>query len=341
MHASRSILTILVASLLAGCDGSSPAAPGDAVSIVVSGSLTGLYQGDVGLLTAVAVNAAGDTLGDVPVALESLDPDRLELGEGGVFTALAPGSARVRASGGEASVIVSVTIERLHVLRVTIATGDISLGIGDVSVLGVRVQGEGDRNVMGRLVTLGVDDPAVAIIDPSGRVRGVGAGTTTIRATSEGVEGTARVSVTDADVITDLRRFNEEALPVVIDSSWVMWDDVAELHLVRVEAGTFRLHGAPTRRFELGVSIMEYAVVTVDGVRTLLPRVAQPLYDRGIVTYDARGDLVLQSEIYASPPSAAAPVNGGIGLSYRVPGDDMVLRLWLERRPTPVTHPSA
>ncbi len=61
-----------------------------------------------------------------------------------------------------------------------------------------RLQGPGGQVVSGREVTWSVDDPAIASIPeqaPSATVRGLAPGETTLRARSQGVEGTARLHV--------------------------------------------------------------------------------------------------------------------------------------------------
>lgn len=317
---------------IAGCnDAATTPAPSSTVTIA---ALTGaVYVGDVVTMRATVRNGAGEELPGVVVTWAVADPTAAELGSNGIITLLKPGTVRVTASHGVAKATYDIAVAPLSVLQVTVLPSLLELDRGDISLVGVRVQGEGGRDVTGRVVTITSDDPTVATIDPSGRVRAVGAGSTTIRATAANVSGSARVEVSDRNATLNLARIGGHALPLLVASDSVWYDGVREYHEVYAEGGTLILTGAPQPRYEVDVRFVEYNVVTVDGRRTMQVRLHTREYDRGVVAYDQRGDLAMTSE-YTSPLAhTAGAVAGGIAMRFRIPGDNQVLDLFYRREP--------
>ena len=84
--------------------------------------------------------------------------------------------------------------------RVEVTPSEAGVIVGQQTQLTASVLASGGQPLSGRTVTWASDDPAVATADDHGRVVGVSIGTTTIRATSEGATGTARVTVTAGPV---------------------------------------------------------------------------------------------------------------------------------------------
>lgn len=91
--------------------------------------------------------------------------------------------------------VVMVEAERLDV-----TPAEASVLVGQQTQLDVTVRASGGQPLSGRTVTWSSDDPAVATADENGRVTGLATGTATIRASSEGVTGTALVTVTAGPV---------------------------------------------------------------------------------------------------------------------------------------------
>jgi hypothetical protein len=163
------------------------------------------------------------------------------------------------------------------VQRVEVLPERLELGTGDITPVGVKVVGQGARTVPGRVVTISSDNPSVAYVDASGRVRAVSPGSTIVRATADGVVGTARVDVLAENAIFALRTSSGVRLPHLVDSDSVTWHGVRELHELWMESGTMELSGAARPRYELEIRYAEYNVRIVDGRRVLelrtLPRV--------------------------------------------------------------------
>ncbi len=88
------------------------------------------------------------------------------------------------------------------VASVTVSPATSSLGVGGTQQL-TAVTKDGSGNVLtGRVVTWGSSNQTIATVDATGLVTGVAAGTVTITATSEGVNGTASVTVTAPIALT-------------------------------------------------------------------------------------------------------------------------------------------
>ncbi|HYW31136.1 MAG TPA: Ig-like domain-containing protein, partial [Gemmatimonas sp.] len=185
----------------------------------------------------------------------------------------------------------------------------------------------------GRPVTITSDNPGVATIDASGRVRAVSIGEARIRAVAEGVVGTKVFRVVGEPAIFELRRSSGAVLPLLVASDTVEWNGVKEYHEVYMESGRLRLTGGAQPRYEVDIRYAEYKVTNVNGVRGLVLRRTDRTFDRGIVAYDSRGDLQMTSE-YISPLShTATAVAGGMQVQFRIPGDDQVLDLFYRREP--------
>src|SRR3989449_5024707 len=82
------------------------------------------------------------------------------------------------------------------VASVTVAPTSASLHVGDTLRLGATPWDSSGNILAGRSIAWISDSTAVATVTPSGLVRAVAAGSSTIRATSEGKTGTAAVTVT-------------------------------------------------------------------------------------------------------------------------------------------------
>ena len=331
-HCRARAAVLAAATLSAGCTDSATV-PVPAPSVSIAGVSQQVFVGDVVTMRAVVRNAAGE---EVPatVTWSVADPTMAELAANGTLTALKPGTVQVGAKYGSASATYDLPITRLTVGQVSVLPQFLALDRGDVVPVGVRVQGEGGRDVHGRIVVITSDDPTIATIDASGRVRAVSAGATNIRATADGVSGTARVEVAPRDAALTLSRIGGGRLPLLVHADSVWFDGVREYHETYVEGGTLTLSGAQQPRYEVDIRYVEYAVVIVNGQRTSMHvRLHSREYDRGIVAYDSRGDLAMTSEYISPLAHTASPVSGGVQMRFRVPGENRTLDLFYRREP--------
>lgn len=291
-----------------------------------------VFEGDTVPLKADVRGADGASAPDAPVRWASLDPGVATVDTSGALITIRPGTARVVARSGELADTASLVVRRLTVLDVTIAGIPDSLSAGDVVFFEVRALGEGQRSVRGRATTLVSNDPAVAVVDPSGRLRVVAPGRTTISAVVDGVAGSAPVTVGDSVTRIPLAFVGGVKLPIFVAADSVVWDGVAEYHEVYLETGSLQLSGAPQPRYMTMLRYREYAVVD-DGAggTTRLPRLGWLERDWGIVEYDALGNLAMTSELTAPVAHVARVEPAGFAMRYRIPGGDSYLELFFRR----------
>lgn len=216
-----------------------------------------------------------------------------------------------------------------YTVTVTPETG--VLAPGDVVLVDVTLRDDRGRVVTGPTFTLSTDDPTVAVMDGSGRIRAVAPGVTRLRASVPGLEGWARVEVGAAPRVLQLARYEGAVLPLLVHSETVEWNGVPEYHEVYVTGGSLSLTGSPQPRYEMAVRYEEFAVHWQGGQRVLVPRTTWNEYDRGVVGYDARGDLDMTSEYISPLKHRGAPSPGGLAVDFRTPGTDLRLDLFYRR----------
>ena len=86
------------------------------------------------------------------------------------------------------------------VASITLSPSSATVPVGGTQLLSAILKDSAGTTLSGRSITWTSSDPAVAAVNSSGMVSGIAVGTTIIRATSEGVHGTA--SITTASVTT-------------------------------------------------------------------------------------------------------------------------------------------
>lgn len=325
-------MTVVLFSAAACSDNSVAPLPVVGASLTITPPIGTVYEADAVVLSAVYRNAEGVVVPNAQIVWAVNDTLRAMLGANGYVLALNHGVVKVTATSNGVSANYNLTIVRPPVQNVALLLPTPIISRGDVATFGVRTDGPGGRVVLGRTVTLTSDNPNIALIDAAGRVRGVSQGVTTIRATVDGVTGSAQIQVRGGNTVLNLSKFDGASLPLLIKTDTVMWSGVREVHEVYVETGTFAIGGTPMR-YEIDIVYKEYAVIVTGGQRRLEPRTTQREYDRGVVVYDARGDLQLTSEYTAPLSHVAFPMSGGMEMQFRVPGDDQILRLFFRREP--------
>lgn len=199
--AARRILLaapFLLATLL-GCDGDKAVGPHP--------SFSGAGNGPNGKNATVRITPANDTLdalndavqlsANVPVAWTSLTPSVTTVDPTGRVLAVGPGLGLIEALANRKADTARVLVRQI--LRAVQVTPDsISVGLGPLftaTLTAVPADANG-YPISGLPVTWTSDATAVATV-LDGVVTGVAVGTTTVRATTAGVTGTAKVVVED------------------------------------------------------------------------------------------------------------------------------------------------
>ena len=330
----RSSIAALAIVAISGCgDDSTAPLPLAKPTLTITAPAATVYEADAAVFSAVYRDANDSIVPNAPVTWSVDDTTRALFGANGYLLALRSGTVNVTARSGTLSATHTLAIVRANVQAVTVMPTVPVLTRADVALIGVKVEGPGGRVLTGRLVTLTSDNPAVAIIDAAGRVRGVAPGVATIRATAENVSGTAQVQVTAGPTEFNLTHNSGVRLPMLIASDSVMYEGRREFHEVYMETGKLSFTTSPQLRYQVEVRAVEYNVTTVNGVRRLELRYIQKESDFGVVAFDARGDMQLTSE-YTSPlHHVVMPVSGGMQMDYRIPGTDEHLQLFFRREP--------
>lgn len=164
-------------------------------TVTVSPASASLGVGDDLMLTAVTRDAAGNVLPGRSVAWASVDPAVARVSGSGLLTGVAPGTTTVTATSEGVQASVAVTVTTASVATVTVSPASATLGPGDEVTFTAETRDAAGVVLEGRSVAWASSNPSVASVSGSGVVTGVAPGSTTISATSEGVEGQATVQV--------------------------------------------------------------------------------------------------------------------------------------------------
>jgi uncharacterized protein YjdB len=206
-------------------------------------------------LDVVLKDADGNVLTDRDVEYDSSDEDVATVDENGLVTAVGEGDATITATSGGESDDAAITVQRAPVHTVAVEPTSFALVVGgdpSTQQLTVTLRDEAGNELTGRDVSFSVDPMGVVTVTDDGLVTAVAAGDATITVTSEGVEGEATVSVTDAsgsdgdvyepnnssETAADLGTINE-ARPLLIQANFHDPDtDQDDWYWIEAQQGT-------------------------------------------------------------------------------------------------------
>ena len=333
-------VVVLPAVGIIGCSDASAPRPAAGGALRIIPPVDSVFEGDVVRLRAVMLNESGAEVTTAPVAWTVSDTTLAKSEGDGSFILLKPGTTRITASGGGVTGAYDLVIGTLVVKRVELSPGPLSLGRGDRVQLSARAFGQGDRAIIGRAIAFASDDTLVAIIGSPGNVIGgpgfliaTGPGSTTIRASVDGIAGSTHASVVIADTTFALSQYNGGPLPVLIAADSVSINGVPEFDEVYAESGTMVLSGLMQLRYQLDVRYSQYHVIRTGNTVQRELRFQQREFDRGLVTVEANRNLVMTSEFIFPLDHTAALEPDGFLVHYRIPGTDSFLDLGYRRRP--------
>jgi len=133
---------------------------------------------------AAVATVAGDSSGNAGRAFATV-------------TGVSPGGVTITATSGTASGTASVTvIPPLPVASVTVTPASLALVVRATRQLSATLRDANGKVLAGRFVTWTTDNGAVVTVDASGLITAVGAGSSGVAATSEGISDTAAITVT-------------------------------------------------------------------------------------------------------------------------------------------------
>lgn len=144
---------------------------------------------------AAAFDAAQNRLADRAVVWSSSDLGVATVDATGTATAMAPGTATISAVSEGKTATATLSVSAGPVAEVAVTPTPVSLTIGQKTFLAATARDASGGLVSGRAFVWSSSNTSVAIVSEQGEVTGIGAGSTTITATSEGKSGTAQVTV--------------------------------------------------------------------------------------------------------------------------------------------------
>jgi uncharacterized protein YjdB len=153
-------------------------------------------------LTAQAFDAQGKPLANRKFTWLSGVPNVATVTQTGEVTAVANGTAAIFAATEGISAFATITVSNVPVSSISIVPSSLSLQAGGSSQLSAVTKDANGNVLTGRVVTWSSSNDPVAVVSSLGRVTAVSAGSATISATSEGVVGTALVTVSTVPVAT-------------------------------------------------------------------------------------------------------------------------------------------
>jgi uncharacterized protein YjdB len=169
-------------------------------SVTVAPTTLSLTAGQSSGLTATAKDGSGNVLTGYPATWTSSNTGAATVSTSGIVTGVAAGTATITVTIGGKSATASATISSSTptVATVTVSPGSSTVQVGNQAQLTATDKTSSGTVVTGQSVTWSSSNTAVATVTSSGIVSAVAAGGATITATSDGVRGTASITVSSA-----------------------------------------------------------------------------------------------------------------------------------------------
>jgi hypothetical protein len=195
MNRKRALIaTAIVGGFMAwGACGDDPTGP-TVASVEVTPAAATIALGETEQLTCTAKDAQGNTLTGRTVTWWSNDDAIATVGANGLVTGVAGGDAVIIAVSEGVPGTANITVLKpVAEVEVTPAAAYVYAGT-TLQLMATPRDAQGDP-LTGRTVTWSSSDNAIATVDDYGLVTGVDYGDATITATSEGVDGSAEITV--------------------------------------------------------------------------------------------------------------------------------------------------
>ena len=191
--------------------------------------------GQTAQLTALVRDQIGRVMGGVRVSWSSADTTVAAVDSAGLVTAVGSGAATVTASAGEASGGARVTVMQSAGSVVVSPAAD-TIALGDTLRLAAKAFDANGNAIAGAEFEWLSSDAAVASVDASGLVRGVGEGRATITAASGDARGTAGITIQNPDRAVLVALYNATDGPNWVNSdNWLTDAPLGEWFGVRTD----------------------------------------------------------------------------------------------------------
>jgi hypothetical protein len=325
--AACTVGALAAALAMAACnDAVGPAGP----TVRIAPFADSVFEGDTVRLAAQVLDQAGRVDTTAPVVWTVSDTSLAELVDDDVLALRQPGTVRITAQSGAAAGTYDLAIGRLVVQRVELTPETIDMGRTDHVPVTARVLGQGDRAITGRTITFASDDTLVAVFTGPAVIGSTdsevlvaeGAGSTTIRASVDGVTGTAHVAVAVVDTTLALTALNGSPIPLLVMEDSLLVNGETEFFEEYVDAGALVLSGLLQKRYEIEVRSSIYQVFgTGDTARRELRFQGITEHDAGLATAGESGNLTMVSEVVGPRLEHTATVEpDGYLVRYQIPG---------------------
>jgi uncharacterized protein YjdB len=274
-------------------DGTETVGAAPVATVTVNLASSTLSPGQTTQALAVARDAYGNVLTGRSVSWSSLNTSVATVSTSGVVTAVAAGSATIRATvetktGDGVLTVGSVAVVPVAVATVTSTVASTSLSPGQTTQATAVARDASGNLLTGRTVTWSSLNPTIATVSSSGLVTAVAAGSATIRATVETINGDVGLTVVASAPV----QATTASVTATVDSLYLAPGHAAQGHAVAKDAQGNVLTGKTV----VWVS-KNTAIATVSST--------------GVVTGVSAGSVVIQATIDA--------VNGQASLNVTVP----------------------
>ena len=162
--------------------------------MIVPGSAS-LAPGENTQLTAREYDQTGGTIANHQVSWSSTNTGVATVNAAGVVTAVAGGSATIRASVDNLQAQAGVAVTTVPAGSISITPTSATLTTGNSFQFSAVVKDAGGATLMNRIVSWTSSNTSVATVSTSGLATAVGAGGAIITATVDGISATASVAV--------------------------------------------------------------------------------------------------------------------------------------------------
>jgi uncharacterized protein YjdB len=163
--------------------------------VQVTPNTSGVGVGATVTLRVALIDASGDTIaGPVPTWRTSA-ATVATVNAAGTVRGVTPGTASISASVGSVSGSASIAVQPKVVASIAVSPATSTRLVGQTLQMTALLKASDSTVLTGRFVDWTSSNPAVATVSSTGLVTALGAGTTTVRGSSEGKTATATLSV--------------------------------------------------------------------------------------------------------------------------------------------------
>ncbi len=188
--------------------------------VIISPTSLAISQGQTAQLTATTRDSSGNVLTGRVVTWVSSNTSIATVDSTGFVTAIGVGAATITATSEGVSSSVNASVSAVAVASVSLLPLFISLNVGQSQQLTAVVKDASNNVLVGRPITWASANPAVATVSSTGLVTAIGAGSTTVIATCQGVNSNScTVGISAGTSITWRSPYHPQPVGTTFDNS--------------------------------------------------------------------------------------------------------------------------